>query len=111
MKNIIEEQNNIESKNYIFTQPHDDLYLKNSWYTGIDNHSTNGNYYSSRIIRRECSLSLDRKMALYKKFENILDGGSIFNQNVEIGEKPLSDYLNTLIDSKINAFTLRNSKI
>jgi anaerobic ribonucleoside-triphosphate reductase len=110
MKKIIEEQNSFKCKNYVLTQPHDDLYLKTSWHNDTDSQNSTRYYYSSRIIREDCSLSLSKKITLFKKFENLLDGGSLFNHQINTGEKSLNEYLNALCDSKINAFSFKNHK-
>ncbi|MFX1488720.1 MAG: anaerobic ribonucleoside-triphosphate reductase [Promethearchaeota archaeon] len=108
IKKIIEEQNNFKSNNYVLTQPHNDLYLNASWHNDNDGKKSTRYYYSSRIIREDCSLSLNKKLNLFKKFENVLDGGSLFNQKINAGEKSLNRYLNVLPNSKINAFSLWN---
>ncbi|MFW9873295.1 MAG: anaerobic ribonucleoside-triphosphate reductase [Candidatus Thorarchaeota archaeon] len=108
MKNLIEEQNVIENNHFILSQPHPDKYLQDCWYNGTLNNDQKINCYSSKIIRENSSLTLDKKFSLFKKFENVINGGSIFGQSINANYISLTKYLKMLINSKINAFSLRN---
>lgn len=108
MKKLIEEKNELENEYYTLTQPHNDKYLQDCWNNGISHSGHNINCYSSKIIRENSTLSLVKKFSLFKKFENIINGGSIFDQTINANDISLNNYLKMLIDSKINAFSLSN---
>ncbi len=110
MRRIIEEQNEEENERYILNQPHDDNYLKDSWHSEIKSREEGLNRYSSRIIRENSLLSLTKKVNYFRKFENLIDGGSIFNQKFHFDENNEKKQLKLLFDSKINAFTFGNNK-
>jgi anaerobic ribonucleoside-triphosphate reductase len=105
MMDIIDESNQREHENYIFTQPHNDNYLYN---TGYNNKLVLGDEvkrYNIDLIRVDSKLSLERKIELHKKFEKILDGGSIFTCN--LNNLHLPELIEILINSKLNAFSIR----
>ncbi|MHA1914946.1 MAG: anaerobic ribonucleoside-triphosphate reductase [Promethearchaeota archaeon] len=106
MKKVIEERNEMENNYYIFNQPHIGKYLGNSWHNGIQLDNGLGKCYSSKIIRERCSIPLSKKIALFKKFEAILSGGSLFTEDIETQKIPLNELVNLLFKSKINAFSL-----
>ncbi len=105
MKNIIEERNEVDNNYFILSQPHYDSYLKDSYHNGMAQYKQKINGYSSRIIRSESNLSLNKKIKLFKKFQKILNGGTLF-----IEKKPLEmsyqKFLKTLFESKIGAISL-----
>ena len=108
MKKLIEEKNELENDYFTLSQPHNDRYLQDCWNNGTSLNGENINYYSSKIIRKNSTLSLVKKFSLFKKFENIVNGGSIFDQSIDANDISLNNYLKMLIDSKINAFSLSN---
>ncbi|MFX1278596.1 MAG: anaerobic ribonucleoside-triphosphate reductase [Promethearchaeota archaeon] len=108
MRNLIEEKNELDNECYILSQPHIGRYLEDCWHNGNSINGKNVTSYSSKIIREDSSLSLHKKLSLFKKFENIMNGGSIFDQIISGSDLSLNKSLNMLIDSKINAFPLRN---
>ena len=108
MRNLIEEKNELDNDFYILTQPHLGRYLEDCWHNGNSINGKNVTSYSSKIIREDSSLSLPKKLSLFKKFENLMNGGSIFDQIISTSDLSLNKSLNMLIDSKINAFPLRN---
>ncbi|MHA2034835.1 MAG: anaerobic ribonucleoside-triphosphate reductase [Promethearchaeota archaeon] len=110
MRRIIEEQNGEENERYVLNQPHDDCYLRNSWHNEITNSRENFNSYSSRIIRENSLLSLSKKIDYFRKFENIINGGSVFTQNFKFDEDNKKKQLKLLYDSKINAISFKNNK-
>ncbi|MFX0030280.1 MAG: anaerobic ribonucleoside-triphosphate reductase [Candidatus Hermodarchaeota archaeon] len=108
MRKFIKEKNESDNDFYILTQPHKDKYLQDCWQNAA---SINGNFiksYSSKIIRENLSLSLDKRISLFKKFERLLDGGSIFEQSISASDITLSKFLSILENSEINAFSLGN---
>jgi len=108
MKKLIEEKNELENDYFILSQPHNDKYLQDCWNNGTSHNGEKINCYSSKIIRKNSTLSLVKKFSLFKKFENIVNGGSIFDQSINANEISLNNYLKMLIESKINAFSLSN---
>ncbi|MCK4781261.1 MAG: hypothetical protein KAT57_13765, partial [Candidatus Lokiarchaeota archaeon] len=82
MKKLIEERNELDNNNFILSQPHYDSYLKDSWHNGMAQFKQNINRYSSRIIRSESNLSLDKRIALFEKFQKIINGGTLFIEKI-----------------------------
>ena len=111
IRQIIDENNEKDNGYYILSQPHNDIYLKDSWYNGITLNEEKINSYSSTIIRKNSSLSLDKRIVLFKKFETILNGGIVFNNHFTIDEISLTKIFKKLVDSKISAFTLNNYSV
>ena len=107
MKNLINEKNETENDSFILSQPHDDKYLSDSWSNGIFNPGETSKAYTSKIIRENSSLSLVKKVSLFKKFENIIDGGTLFNPKIK-GINAFKQHLNLLCQSKIGAISFRN---
>jgi hypothetical protein len=105
MMDIIDENNQREHENYIFTQPHNDYYLYNKGYKNKLNLGDDNKRYNIDLIRADSKLSLERKIELHKKFEKILDGGNIFTCN--INNSHLLEFVEILINSKLNAFSIR----
>jgi len=107
MKNLIKEKNETENDRYTLSQPHNDTYLSDSWSNGVFNPGGHSKAYTSEIIRENSSLSLVKKISLFKKFEDIIDGGTIFNPKItEINA--FKKNLNLLYKSKIGAISFRN---
>ncbi|MFX1375525.1 MAG: anaerobic ribonucleoside-triphosphate reductase [Promethearchaeota archaeon] len=107
MNSLIEEKNESDNHGYILTQPHNDTYLQNClnikplYNDHID-------FYSSNIVRQNSSIPLVKKLSLFKKFEHLINGGTIFDHKIRVNDISLNDFLNLLIESNINAFSLRN---
>jgi len=106
MKQIINEQNEMDNEYYILSQPHNDMYLKDSCYNDLILNEEKINSYSSTIIREDSSLSLDKKIVLFKKFEKLLSGGTLFYNRFNTNEISLTKVFKKLVHSKISAFTL-----
>jgi len=105
MIDIIDEHNQREHGNYVFTQPHNENYLSNKRYNNKLSLGDETKRYNIDLIRTDSKLSLERKIDLYKKFEKILDGGSIFTCNLD--NLNLPELIKLLINSKLNAFSIR----
>jgi hypothetical protein len=108
MKKIIEEKNDIDNDNFILSQPHYDSYLQSSWYNGITDYNPNITSYSSKLIRRESKLSFNGKIKLFKKFQRIINRGALLSVDINKEEINIQKFLETLIESKISAFSLRD---
>jgi DNA-binding HxlR family transcriptional regulator len=108
MRKIIEEKNEKENNSYVLNQPHDDKYLRDSWHTELASQGKDIDNYSSRIIRENSPLSLTKKIDFFRKFENIISGGSVFNHNFNFDENKVKKQLKILFDSKINAISINN---
>ncbi|TKJ20907.1 MAG: hypothetical protein CEE42_14380 [Promethearchaeota archaeon Loki_b31] len=105
MVDIIDENNQREHGNYIFTHPHNDNYLYNKEYNNKLSLGDETKRYNIDLIRNDSKLSLEIKIELYKKFEKILDGGSIFTCNLD--NLHLLELIEILMNSKLNAFSIR----
>ncbi|MFX1324292.1 MAG: anaerobic ribonucleoside-triphosphate reductase [Promethearchaeota archaeon] len=108
MRKLIDEKNESDNEFYTLTQPHDSKYLYDCWYNGNLHNGKKIKSYSSDLIREDSSLPLNKKLILYKKFENILNGGSLLNLKIDPNEISLQEFLKLAIKSNINAFSLKN---
>jgi len=105
MIDIVDEKNQLEHGNYILTQPHNVNYLCNKGYNNKLSLGDETKRYNIDLIRADSKLSLERKIELHKKFEKIIDGGSIFT--CKSNNLHLLELIEVLINSKLNAFSIR----
>ena len=106
---VINEKNDAERTNCILSQPHDASYLSSSYRDERISINKTPLIYSPKIIRKDTALPLTKQIAVFKKFEEIIKGGVMFNSNYNSKETPLEDHLNTLFKSKLHAFSIKNS--
>ena len=106
MNKIIEEKNKIKNDNYVLSQPHYDECLRNSWKNGIAHCGQKSHFHASRIIRESLTLPPNKTISLFKRFERIINGGTLFYQNLNANEQTLEFYQNILFNSDLNAFQL-----
>ena len=66
-------------------------------------------YYSPRILRKESALPLEKRIALFQKFESMLNGGSVFNGIFDSNEMSTDILLKKLIQTNLSAFTFKKS--
>ena len=109
MKEIIEEKNNEECSNFVLSQPHDANYLSAYFKNGRKSIDKKKQVYSPKIVRKDTNLSLKKKISIFKKFEEIIDGGIIFNSICASNESNFEEHINKLLDSKLSAFSISNS--
>ena len=100
IKQMIIEKNKDLGENYVLTQPHHLIDFSNN--NPIDP-SMESKCYSSSIIRQETTLSIDKQLDLFKKFQSILDGGNVFYLPNCQDDQSLLNLLKLLKTSKINA--------
>jgi len=105
MKDIINEINQDQNENYIFTQPHNGNYLSKNWCSNMEDVGNGPNKYCIDMIRGNSKLSLEKRVQIYKNFEDIVDGGSVFTFNVN--NKPMKELMAQLSYSKVNMFQLK----
>jgi hypothetical protein len=105
MKNMISEFNQDHNENYILTQPHNGNYLSEHWCRSMDDPSNSPNKYCINMVRNNSKLSFEKKIQIYKNFEDIVDGGSVFTINVN--KHPLKEVLARLSYSKVNMFQIK----
>ncbi len=106
LNQLINEKNEEENDFYILSQPHTDKYIRNSLNIGSDK-SEKSFTYSSRIIRKNTTLSLKKQITIFKKFEKVIDGGCKFSRSFDSSnEKSLEDYIKLLVDSELSAFSI-----
>ena len=102
---LIEEKNNEENENYILSQPHP-FEDRNCFRTNVRKSlKNNSNSTYAQIVRENSNLELERKISLFKKFENLINGGTIFNSSINEHNLPLENHLKTLFQSSLNAFS------
>lgn len=107
MKKIINEKNEGKNDTFILSQPHRDSYLRNSWNNGNIQLKQDINDYSARIIRGTSNLSLIKKITLFKKFQKIISGGTLFIEK-KPNDMSFQKYLKTLLQSEIGTISLRD---
>ncbi len=100
IKLMIIEKNEDLGENYVLTQPHHLIDFSNN---NPFDPSMKAKCYSSSIIRQESTLSIDKQLDLFKKFQMVLDGGNIFYLPDCQDEQDLFNLLILLKKSKINA--------
>jgi len=105
MKEIINEINQEQNENYILTQPHNGNYLSKNWCSNMEEVGNGPNKYCIDMIRGNSKLSLEKRVQIYKNFEGIVDGGSVFTFNVN--NKPIKELMAQLSYSKVNMFQLK----
>jgi anaerobic ribonucleoside-triphosphate reductase len=110
MRKLIEEKNESENEYYTLTQPHNGKYLYDCWHNGNLHNGQKIGYYSSNLIRDDCSLPLSKQFSLFKNFENIINGGSLFNKRIDSDDISFVEYLSLAIKSKVNAISFKNFK-
>jgi ribonucleoside-triphosphate reductase len=99
LNNRIKEKNEKEHEFYVLSQPHPGEYRFNSFKTH--------NGYSPRIIRKKSNLPLTKQISIFKRFEEIINGGVLFNIPNDYDTIPFNDTLKILIESKIGAFSFQ----
>jgi anaerobic ribonucleoside-triphosphate reductase len=109
MEDVVAEKNDDEYHNFALSQPHYANYLSNSYRNGRKSLGKNPLVYSPKIVRKDCSLSLHKQIAVFKKFEKIIKGGVMFDSSYNSKEIALEDHLNVLVKSELHAFSIRNS--
>ncbi len=63
------------------------------------------NKYCIGLIRRNSKLSFEKRLQIYKNFEDIVDGGSVFTYNVN--NRSIKELIAQLSYSKVNTFQLK----
>jgi len=109
MEDVIDEKNDGKGDNFILSQPHYANYLSKSWNNGKPRLTKNSRVYSPKIIRNDTNLPLSKKIAVFKKFEEIIKGGVMYNSTFNSDETTLNDHLNALFQSKLHAFSINNA--
>ncbi len=105
MKDIINEINQDQNENYILTQPHNGSYLSKNWCGSMNEVSNGPNKYCIDMIRANSKLSLDKRIQIYKNFEDIVDGGSVFTFSIK--NKPIKELMAQLSYLKVNMFQVK----
>ncbi|MHA1192675.1 MAG: anaerobic ribonucleoside-triphosphate reductase, partial [Promethearchaeota archaeon] len=98
IKQMIIEKNKDLGENYVLTQPHHLIDFSNPF-----DPSSKSKCYSSSIIRQETTLSINKQLDLFKKFQSLLDGGNVFHLPECPDDQSLFNLLKLLKTSKINA--------
>ncbi len=108
LNKLIYEQNEEKNEHFVLSQPHEDPSLKNSmtkiWSKNIGVSEDTGSF----IARKDSKLSLDRSISLFKKFEALLQGGSLFQAHLNANSPSFYDDLRKLLTSNLKAFSITN---
>jgi len=110
IKKVIDERNDADGNRFVLSQPHYDSYLQDSCHNSIAQNDQKKKEYSLNLIRSESNLSLNKKITLFKKFQRIIDGGTLFSEKIEKKEISLQKFLKTINESKIGAISLKDCK-
>ncbi|MBY9009702.1 MAG: hypothetical protein KGD74_07555 [Candidatus Lokiarchaeota archaeon] len=105
MKNIINEINRDNNETFILTQPHNGSYLSKHCCSSTDELGNCLNKYSINMIRKNSKLTLEKRIQIYKNFEGIIDGGSVFT--FDVNNRPINELIPLLSRSKVNKFQLK----
>jgi hypothetical protein len=105
LNQLISEKNEDENEMFLLCQPHQSKYLSYSNHDGLIK-LNKGNNYSSRIIRKNSTLDLNKQILLFKKFEKIIEGGCKFTYSRDFDNNNSKNVLKVLSDSKLNAFSI-----
>jgi anaerobic ribonucleoside-triphosphate reductase len=106
IKDLINEKNSEENEFFFINQPHDAPYLCETWINSHSLQDDNGPAYSMDLIRKESKLDINRQLELFKKFESILDGGSLYNFYYKSNKDHLIENIKKIISSKLPAFSI-----
>lgn len=106
IKDIIYEKNSEENESYFINQPHEGKYLYETWIKTHSLQDKSGPAYSMDLIRKESKLDIKKQLELFKKFESILDGGSLYNYYFKSNKDRLIETIEKLISSKVPAFSI-----
>ncbi|MFX0022594.1 MAG: anaerobic ribonucleoside-triphosphate reductase [Candidatus Hermodarchaeota archaeon] len=109
MKQIISEKNNSNGNKFVLSQPHYDSYLEDSWHNGKPALNQTSGHYTPTLIKDDCSLSFDKKIHLFKKFQSILDRGALFTLNISENERNILKTLKNIIQCEISAISLKKN--
>jgi len=91
MQKLIEKENSENNETYLLSQPHiDDIDSRNPEPT--------------RLIRENSGLSLNRQIKLFKKFQAIMKGGSIFSFKLNDETSTLLKIFEIIKEIKVEAF-------
>jgi len=107
IRDLVEEKNSSDQKNFLFSQPHYDKYLYTSHYYENQKLINDYNPYSMDFIRKDSNLPVDKRISLFKKFEKIIKGGVLFNCDLNSEGSNPQDLLKLLINSGVSAFSFR----
>ncbi|MFX0059144.1 MAG: anaerobic ribonucleoside-triphosphate reductase [Candidatus Hodarchaeota archaeon] len=107
LKDSINEKNENEQEKFVFCQPHKDSYLSDSIYFNNTNLSKDPTKYCMEIVRNDANLSVEKKVRLFKRFQNILDGGIVFNCILNSDMIKLNSIIKLLIKSELRAFSFK----
>ncbi len=92
LKDLIKEQKDLDNKYYNLSQPHNDIYLSNR--------------YCSQIIREDSKLSIEQKINLFKKFGDVIDGGTFFKAGLNQRDEDFYEKLRIIMNSKVQTFCI-----
>lgn len=108
MKELIEETNELNGNNFVLSQPHYDSYLKDTWHNGCLKLNKERNQYSSKLIRSGSKLSINKRISLFKKFQKIINGGTLFIEKINTDELSVYELLKNLFKSEIEFISIKD---
>lgn len=105
IQKIINKKNNMEQESYCLTQPHCGQYLNYFTPKKLHREIPAHDFHKYRLIRQDSNLTLPEKMGLYKKFSEILTGGSLFEVPFNNGHSTqMEDIIDYIWKFELNAF-------
>jgi len=113
INNRINEINNEQNEHFILSQPHTDNYLINRWGLMFDNISQNYECFSTKFIRFKSKLNFEKKVSLFKTFQKIVDGGTLFNVLLSHtkNKQDIFEKIKALINNGIHFFCFSSKQL
>ncbi|MFX1500639.1 MAG: anaerobic ribonucleoside-triphosphate reductase [Promethearchaeota archaeon] len=108
MKEVIEEKNELDDNNFILSQPHYDSYLKDTWHNSNLQLNTDKNQYSSRLIRNGSHLPIKKKISLFRNFQKIINGGTLFIEKINRDGLSVEELLKNLFESEVKVISIKD---
>jgi len=103
---LIKERNDERNSNINLSQPHNDNYLMDTYNNDIRYNSKKQERYTSNLIRADSNLPLIKKISLFKRFEEIITGGTRFNCPIDPNKMSLEEALRIIVPTNLQAFSL-----
>ncbi len=109
----INEINREEHRNLVLSQPHVGNYLANRWLREPDNFFRNYESFSTEFIRVKSKLYFNKKLSIFKDFQEIVDGGALLNLFTPdpIVKEEIIESIKNLINAEIRYFCFSSKNV
>lgn len=108
----INEINQEKNENFVFCQPHFDSYLINRWNWENDNFFKKMKFFTTELVRPETQIEYSKQVSLFKEFQQIVGGGSLFKVNVheQQNREDILEKVKHLLSSEIQFFCVASKE-